>query len=230
MNPSLRHTAGATAWALIACLACAGPGGERRGAGPSVAVIDAHIHTRFTGEPEPVSGIPVSRDELLRQMAAAGVVGAVAHTDTAGGGYADLSASGVVHCRGVRIPVDLPGITEGLRSGRFRCLKIYLGYTYHYAYDPGYAPVYRLAAQFDVPVVFHTGDTYSARGKLKYADPLTVDEVAVEHPDVRFVIAHAGYPWIQSAAEVAYKNPNVFLEASAFMLGSADTADPAWVH
>ena len=67
-------------------------------------------------------------------------------------------------------------------------------------------------------MVFHTGDTYSSRGKLKYADPLTIDEVAVDHRDVRFVIAHAGYLWIQSAAEVTYKNSNVFIEASAFML------------
>ena len=34
---------------------------------------------------------------------------------------------------------------------------------------------------FDVPVVFHTGDTSSKRAKLKYADPLTIDEVAVDH-------------------------------------------------
>ena len=78
-------------------------------------------------------------------------------------------------------------------------------------------------------MVFHTGDTYSSRGKLKYADPLTIDEVAVDHRDVRFVIAHAGYPWIQSAAEVTYKNSNVFIEASAFMLGSASTTDQEWV-
>jgi predicted TIM-barrel fold metal-dependent hydrolase len=38
---------------------------------------------------------------------------------------------------------------------------------------------------------------------------------------VRFVIAHCGNPWIESAAEVAYKNPNVFLECSAMVVGDS---------
>jgi hypothetical protein len=213
----------------VAGLACGRPGGDHVATDAPLAIIDAHIHTDFTGEPEPSSRIPYSREELARQMAAAGAVGAVAHTDAEGGGYADLSAAGVIHCAGIDVPVAVPRIAEGLRSGRYRCLKIYLGYVHHYAADPAYEPAYRLAAEYDVPVVFHTGDTYSSGGKLKYADPMTIDDVAVDHPNVRFVIAHAGNPWIQSAAEVAYKNPNVVLEASALMLGNASTTDPAWV-
>jgi predicted TIM-barrel fold metal-dependent hydrolase len=81
-----------------------------------------------------------------------------------------------------------------------------------------------------VPVVFHTGDTDSTKAKLKYADPLTVDEIAVDHPKVRFVIAHAGNPWIESAAEVAYKNPNVYLDLSAFLTGDLTERDPAVVE
>jgi predicted TIM-barrel fold metal-dependent hydrolase len=46
-----------------------------------------------------------------------------------------------------------------------------------------------------------------------------VDEVAVAHRQVRFVLAHAGNPWIESATEVAYKNPNVYLDGSAFLVG-----------
>ena len=91
---------------------------------------------------------------------------------------------------------------------------------HRYAYDQQYEPVYKLAEKYDVPVVFHTGDTYSAGAKLKYADPLTIDEVAVDHPRVRLVIAHCGNPWIESAAEVTYKNANVYIECSALLLGN----------
>ena len=98
-------------------------------------------------------------------------------------------------------------------------MKIYLGYIARYASDPHYRPAYRLAEKHGVPVVFHTGDTYDRDGKLKYADPLTIDEVAVEHRKINFVIAHCGNPWIESAAEVAYKNPNVYLDGSAFLIG-----------
>ena len=46
-----------------------------------------------------------------------------------------------------------------------------------------------------MPVFFHTGDTYSPEAKLKFAHPLGVDEVAVDHPDVKFVLCHLGNPW-----------------------------------
>jgi len=72
-------------------------------------------------------------------------------------------------------------------------------------------------------VVFHTGDTYSTKAKLKFADPLTIDEVAVDFPKTTFVIAHLGCPWIDSAMEVTYKNPNVYVEASAMLIGDINS-------
>ena len=182
-------------------------------------IIDAHTHTDFTNEPERTSRIPVSEQEYFRQWRAAGVVGAVAHGRRDGGGNADLRAQNVISCAGTDATVDVQRIESGLKSGRYGCIKIYLGYVHQWAYDPKYEPAYSLAEKYNVPVVFHTGDTYSAQGKLKYADPLTIDEVAVDHPKVTFVIAHCGNPWIESAAEVAYKNPNVYLDGSALLIG-----------
>ena len=108
--------------------------------------------------------------------------------------------------------------------------KIYLGYVHRYAYDPVYRPYYEFAGKYKVPVVFHTGDTASKRAKLKYADPLTVDEVAVDYPNTTFVIAHCGNPWIESAAEVAYKNDNVYLECSALLTGDLSSMRPRQVE
>ena len=124
-----------------------------------------------------------------------------------------------MHCVGTREKINVAEIEAGLKSGKYGCIKIYLGYVHQWAYSPNYEPAYKLAEKYKVPVVFHTGDTYSTKAKLKYADPLTIDEVAVDHPHVIFVIAHCGNPWIESAAEVAYKNPNVYLDGSAFMIG-----------
>lgn len=186
-------------------------------------IIDAHLHTRFGGEPYPLSGIPQTRERLLAEMKEAGVVGGIAHTDSTGAGWSeDLAAHGIVHCRGVGSNPDLEGLLSALESGRFRCLKIYLGYIPRYPTDPAYEPVYRLAARFGVPVVFHTGDTSASDALVKYAHPLDIDEVAVGHRDVTFVIAHAGNPWFESAAEVTYKNPNVVLEGSAILAGDLD--------
>src|SRR5205814_835209 len=84
-----------------------------------------------------------------------------------------------------------------------------------------YRPYYKLAAKFKTPVVFHTGDTYSAQAKLKYTHPRLIDEVAVDFPDTKFVIAHFGNPWITDAAEVVYKNDNVWADLSGILIGDA---------
>ena len=183
-------------------------------------IIDAHIHTSFTNEPERLSLIPYSKERLLEEMKANNVVGAVSMMSRKGEGYStDLIKQGIISCVGVTEQPNLKDVESGLKEGRYRCIKVYLGYVHQFAAHPRYRPLYRMAEKYKVPVVFHTGDTYSTQGKLKYSDPLTVDEVAVDYPNTTFVIAHCGNPWIQSAAEVAYKNPNVYLDGSAFMIG-----------
>ena len=185
-------------------------------------IIDAHTHITFTGAIERISGIPKTEVQYFKEWRDAGIVGAVAHTSANARNHYDLKNRNVISCAGVGTKIDAVGIESGLRSDKYGCIKIYLGYVHRYAYDQQYEIIYRLARKYDVPVVFHTGDTNSARAKLKYADPLTIDEVAVDHPQVRFVIAHCGNPWIESAAEVAYKNPNVYLECSALLTGNLD--------
>lgn len=113
-------------------------------------------------------------------------------------------------------------VEEWLATGRIVALKAYLGYIHAYPNDPGYWPYYELAANYKLPVIFHTGDTYSPFAKLKFAHPLNVDEVAVDHRDVRFVMAHVGNPWMIDAAEVVYKNVNVWVDLSGLFIGSED--------
>ena len=188
----------------------------------SIPIIDAHTHTSFTGNTEPTTGRPRTMDQYFKEWREAGIVGAVAHTSATGENFYDLEKRNVIYCGGVGETIELKRIENGLKSRQYRCIKIFLGYGHRYAYDLQYEPVYALAQKYDVPVVFHTGDTYSKTAKLKFADPLTIDEVAVDHPKISFVIAHCGNPWIESAAEVAYKNPNVYIECSAMLTGDMD--------
>ena len=97
--------------------------------------------------------------------------------------------------------------------------KLYPGYQPYYVSDPIFFPLYDLAAQLDLPVVIHTGDTANHRGLVKYSHPLTVDEAASAFPSTRFVIAHCGSPWIVDATEVARKNPNVSIDLSGLAEG-----------
>jgi len=108
---------------------------------------------------------------------------------------------------------------EEVAAGRVVALKGYLGYLHFEPAHANYRRYYDLAAKYRLPVMFHTGDTYSPRAKLKYAHPLGVDEVAVDHPDVRFVMCHAGNPWTTDCAEVIYKNMNVWADLSGLVVG-----------
>ena len=117
---------------------------------------------------------------------------------------------------------DLADLRVLLREGRIRGLKLYPGYEAFYVHDPRMRVVYELAGEFDVPVMIHTGDTFDPQGKVKYAHPLEVDEVAVDFRNVTFVICHLGNPWVTDAMEVIYKNENVVGDISGFTLGHFD--------
>jgi uncharacterized protein len=118
-------------------------------------------------------------------------------------------------------------VEKQLAGGRIKALKAYLGYLHFGPDHPNFVPYYELAERYKIPFFFHTGDTYSPCAKLKYARPLLVDEVAVDFPRVRFVLAHFGNPWVMEAAEVVYKNVNVWADLSGLILGSeADFASP----
>ena len=116
-------------------------------------------------------------------------------------------------------PEHLDRVERLLRQGNVKALKGFLGYQHFGPEHPGFQPYYRLAEKYDLPVLFHSGDTYSKTAKLKYAHPLRIDEVAVDHPNVRFVIAHTGNPWLIDAAQVIYKNDNVWADLSGILVG-----------
>jgi predicted TIM-barrel fold metal-dependent hydrolase len=204
-------------------------------------VIDVHVHLEppclpGAGSLGPVLGLPVEqRAALFREaMAAAGVTAALAMgrlngTDALGVAETlavarhvpGLYAIGAMDPRRGEEAGYLAAVEEQLKRGDVKALKGYLGYLHFGPDHPGYRPYYALAERFKLPVVFHTGDTYSPRAKLRYAHPLLVDDVAVDFPGVNFVIAHVGNPWLIDAAEVVYKNFNVWADLSGLAVDGA---------
>lgn len=114
---------------------------------------------------------------------------------------------------------DLREVSEFLADGRVKGLKLYPGYEPFYPYDKRCQVIYDLAMEYDVPVMFHTGDTYSPQGKVRFAHPLNIDDVAVDNPTMKIVICHIGNPWIRDCMEVVYKNKNVYADVSGLVLG-----------
>ncbi|WP_232695931.1 amidohydrolase family protein [Brevibacillus daliensis] len=207
-------------------------------------IIDAHMHLsrieEFKRTAAEKSFVDYSVKGTLQEYAENGVVLGIGMglTETQQDGFPDAEAvtpmgldmieelpPQLVYCLGIN-PFKLDGaavarLEKDLQKQGVVGLKIYLGYYPFYAYDSIYDPVYELAARYQVPVVFHTGDTYSERGLLKYSHPLTLDEVAVKHREVTFMMAHFGDPWVLDGAEVVYKNRNMFADLSGLMVGDA---------
>ena len=114
---------------------------------------------------------------------------------------------------------DIREIGEYLETGLIKALKFYPGYEPFYPNDSRVKVWYEMAIEYDVPVMFHSGDTYAPTGRVKYSHPLHIDDLAVDFPDLKIVICHVGNPWIKDCMEVVYKNKNVSADISGLVLG-----------
>jgi len=112
-------------------------------------------------------------------------------------------------------------VEEWLAGGAVHALKFYTGYEHFYPADERIRPYMELLVKYGRPAIFHTGDLYDQikGAKLKYSHPLHVDDLAAEMPDLKIVIAHMGSPWVVDAAQVCYKNRNVYADCSGFVYG-----------
>lgn len=72
--------------------------------------------------------------------------------------------------------------------------------------------VYEWAADHGLPVVFHQGGHFAARSKMEYARPFLLDEVARSFPELRIVLSHLGYPWVDETIVMLEKHPHVYAD------------------
>ena len=84
-------------------------------------------------------------------------------------------------------------------------------------------PLYEAIAEAGLPALFHTGQTGVGAGmrggngmRLKYSNPMHLDDVAVDFPDMPIVLAHPSFPWQDEALAVATHKPNVWIDLSGW--------------
>lgn len=82
--------------------------------------------------------------------------------------------------------------------------------------DPRAYPLYERLEELGVPVLFHTGQIGGGRGRLKYCDPIHLDDVCVDFPSLRVVMAHPSFPWQDVALSIAGVRPNAFIDLSGW--------------
>lgn len=80
---------------------------------------------------------------------------------------------------------------------------------------PKLAELYQVAMDADKPVTIHTGTSIFPGARSRLGNPMDVDDVAVDFPKLKILLAHGGRPlWMEEAFFVVRRHPNVFLEVS----------------
>ncbi|GAA1039869.1 4-hydroxyphenyl-beta-ketoacyl-CoA hydrolase [Virgisporangium ochraceum] len=84
-------------------------------------------------------------------------------------------------------------------------------------------PVYEVLQEHGMVALFHSGQTGIGAGlpggggiRLRYSNPLDLDDVAADFPDLPIVIAHPSFPWQDEALAVAQHKPTVHIDLSGW--------------
>jgi len=84
-------------------------------------------------------------------------------------------------------------------------------------------PFYEVLAEARMPVIFHTGHSGIGTGmpggggvRLKYGNPMDIDDVAVDFPDMPIIMAHPSFPWQDEAISISLHKPQVYIDLSGW--------------
>lgn len=95
----------------------------------------------------------------------------------------------------------------------FRGLKLYPTYHHFYANSNRIYPLYAKAQELRIPVMIHTGSSIFRGARLKYGDPLYMDDVAVDFPELTLLMVHSGRGfWYDRAFFLARLHANMYME------------------
>lgn len=108
-------------------------------------------------------------------------------------------------------------------SGAVRGLKLHPPMQQFFANDPIAYPLYEVFAEARLPVLFHTGHSGIGTNmpggggvRLKYGNPMPIDDVAVDFPDLPIIMAHPSFPWQDEAISICLHKPFVYIDLSGW--------------
>ena len=118
------------------------------------------------------------------------------------------------------------GVREARRlvdAGLVRGLKLHPPVQQFFPNDRMAYPLYEVFAEAKLPVLFHTGHSGIGTGmpggggiRLKYGNPMPIDDVAVDFPEMPIIMAHPAFPWQDEAISVCLHKPTVYIDLSGW--------------
>jgi len=165
-----------------------------------IACVVFSVDERLTGRP------PVSNDEVAAFAAENNdIVMAFASVDPTRGAEAVKEARRLI------------------ATGGIRGFKLHPPLQQFHPNDKSVYPFYEVINAAKLPVVFHTGHSGIGTGmpggggvRLKYGNPMDIDDVAVDFPDMPIILAHPSFPWQDEAISVCLHKPQVYIDLSGW--------------
>jgi predicted TIM-barrel fold metal-dependent hydrolase len=180
---------------------------------PTVADVAAYYRERnmaavvFTVDAETQTHRPAVRNEEIAEVAAANadVLIPFASVDPGKGARAVAEARRLIADYGVKGFKFHPNVQAFFPNDR----SVY--------------PLYEVIAEAGLPALFHTGHSGIGTGlpggggiRLKYSNPIHVDDVAVDFPELPIVLAHPSFPWQDEALSIALHKQQVWIDLSGW--------------
>jgi predicted TIM-barrel fold metal-dependent hydrolase len=110
-----------------------------------------------------------------------------------------------------------------IASGGIRGFKLHPPLQEFHANNKAAYPFYEVVNEAKLPVIFHTGHSGIGTGmpggggvRLKYGNPMDIDDVAVDFPDMPIILAHPSFPWQDEAISVCLHKPQVYIDLSGW--------------
>ena len=117
----------------------------------------------------------------------------------------------------------------GVREARELVERGVRGFKFHpntqafWPNDRAWYPLYEVIAEAGLIALFHSGTTGIGAGmpggggvRLKYSNPMLVDDVAADFPELDVILAHPSFPWQDEALAIAVHKPNVYIDLSGW--------------
>lgn len=97
----------------------------------------------------------------------------------------------------------------------FKGIKLYPSYNHYYPNDRSIYPIYAVAERLGIPVLLHTGTSIFKGSRLKYSNPIYLDDVAGDFPNLKIIMAHGGRgPWYDEAMALIRLHKNVYIDVT----------------
>ena len=112
-------------------------------------------------------------------------------------------------------PDCLEQLDHCVKTLKLKGLKLGPVYQHFDPQDRQHWPLFRKAQEYALPIMWHQGTTFPSAARLKWGLPLQLEDIAMDFPDLKMIIAHLGHPWETDVMVLIRKCPNVYTDISA---------------